>query len=132
MSKKYGIPSLAILALAVAWLSLTASPAGAVKQFRDQFKSKYIKSESKDPKDVALLAAFDEARCSVCHVGDNKKNRNAYGKAVGQFVHKPDAKNSAKIQAALEKAAAVKSNPSDPKSPTFGEIIAKGKLPAAP
>ena len=121
---------------AIAWMcaifaALATSPAGADKAFRDQFKVKYIKPDSADPKDVALREAFQDAGCNVCHVGDERENRNAYGQALGKFLsRKTDKKNRPKIQAALDKVAAMKSNPSDPASPTFGDLIRQGKLPA--
>ena len=104
---------------AIAWMcailtGLAAAPASADKAFRDQFKAKYIKPDSTDPKDVALREAFQDAGCNVCHVGDNRENRNAYGKALAQFLsRKTDKKNRAKIQAALDKVAAMKSKPSE-------------------
>ena len=73
---------------------LAASPANADKAFRDQFKAKYIKPDSTDPKDVALREAFQEAGCNVCHVGDDRENRNAYGQALAKFLsRKTDKKN---------------------------------------
>ena len=81
--------------------------------------------------DVALAEAFREASCTVCHAGgENKKIRNDYGKQLAKLVSKEDKKNRAKIQAAMDTVAKLKSNPSDPASPTFGEKIASGKLPA--
>ena len=62
---------------------------------------------------------------------DDKKIRNDYGKQLAKLVTKADKKNKAKIQAALDAVAKLKSAPSDPTSPTFGEKIANGKLPAA-
>ena len=76
--------------------------------------------------------AFTEASCTVCHApGDNKKIRNDYGKQLAKRLSKKDKKDKAKIQAALDAVAKLKSKPSDPDSPTFGEKIAGGKLPAA-
>ena len=46
-------------------------------------------------------------------------------------MKKEDKKNKAKIQSALDAVAKLKSKPSDPASPTFGEKIASGKLPAS-
>ena len=83
------------------------------------------------PQNVALREAFDKAGCHLCHVGEDRANRNSYGQALGKFLsRKTDTKNKEKIQAALEKVAAMKSRPEDPNSLTFGAIIASGKLPA--
>ena len=124
--------SLCVALAAAGFAGLAARPAVAVTAFRQQFRAKYVKPDSKDPKDVAFRAAFDEAGCNLCHVGDDRTRRNAYGQALGKFLsRKTDTQNKEKIQAALDKVAAMKSNPDDPRSPTFGQIIAAGKLPMA-
>ena len=115
MSKKIGISS-AVLFLAVLGLTVfTASPAAAVKEFKDAFQAKYVKPDSTAASDVALAAAFRQASCTVCHApGDNKKIRNDYGKQLAKRVSKQDKKNKAKIQAALDAIAKLKSKPADP------------------
>lgn len=119
--------------LAVAGIiGFTASPAMAVKEFKDAFAAKYVNSDSTADNDVALAKAFKQVSCGVCHANpDNKKIRNDYGKQLEKLLSKKDKKNKAKIAAALETVAKLKSKPSDPQSPTFGEKIASGKLPAA-
>ena len=125
-----------LLSFCAAWtvaglVCLATVPAVADRAFREQFRAKYIKPASKDPKDIALRAAFDDAGCNLCHVGEDRANRNAYGAALAKLLSREtDAGNKEKIQAALDKVAAMKSKPEDPNSPTFGEIIASGKLPA--
>jgi hypothetical protein len=111
----------------VCWFA--ARPAQALKAFRDQFEAKYVKPDSKDPLDMALAAAFKEAKCNVCHVGKNRKVRNAYGQELAKFLHESDEKNVEKIRVSLDKVAAMKSS-KDPRAPTFGELIKQGKLPA--
>jgi len=125
--------SLAVFFLAVVGLiGFTAAPALAVKEFKDAFQARYIKPDSTAEKDVALASAFEKAGCTVCHAaGDNKKIRNEYGKELAKLVTKADKKDKAKIKGALEAVAKLKSKVSDPASPTFGEKIASGKLPAA-
>ena len=119
------------LLVALGFMAFVVAPARADRAFRDQFKVKYIRADSTDPKDVSLREAFQKAGCAVCHEGDSKKQRNAYGRALAKFLsRKTDIKNAEKIQAALVKVAAMKSDPDDPRSPTFGEIIGRGKLPA--
>ena len=132
MSKKFDL-SWAVLFFAVLGLiGFTASPAMAVKEFKDAFKAKYVKPDSTDANDVALAGAFDQASCTVCHApGDDKKIRNDYGKQLAKLLSKEDKKNRAKILAAMDVVAKLKSKPADPASPTFGEKIASGKLPAA-
>ena len=132
MSKKGSFSSAVLFFAVLGLVGFTASPAVAVKEFKDAFKAKYIKPDSSEAKDAALASAFDQASCTVCHApGDNKKIRNDYGKQLSKLVSKEDKKNKAKIQAALDAVAKLKSKPSDPQSPTFGEKIASGKLPAA-
>lgn len=94
---------------------LLAQPASARKQYYDEFKEKYGKELGK---------TVDEAKCFVCHVGKSKKNRNAYGMALGKAVMKNE-KDKSKINEALGKIEEEKS--ADGK--TFGELIKEGKLP---
>jgi hypothetical protein len=131
MTKKFSFSSAVLFLAVLGLIGFTASPAMAVKEFKDAFKAKYIKPDSTAANDVALATAFDQASCTVCHAGESKKVRNDYGKQVAKWVSKRDKKNPEKIGAALEAVAKLKSKPSDPQSPTFGEKIAGGKLPAA-
>jgi hypothetical protein len=132
MSKRFGISSTVLFLAVLGLIGFTASPAVAVKEFKDAFQAKYVKPDSTAANDVALANAFTEANCTVCHApGDNKKIRNDYGKQVAKRLNKKDKNNKTKIQAALDAVAKLKSKPSDPDSPTFGEKIASGKLPTA-
>ncbi len=119
----------AILAT-LGFVMLSASPAFAVKQFKERFEKRYIKADSADPNDTALREAYEKAGCNVCHEGESKKNRNAYGRALHEFLDKKDKDDHAKIDAALEKVESKRSVPGDDKSPTFGELLRRGKLPA--
>ena len=107
-----------------------AAPAHALKDFKDQFEAKYVKTDSKNPADLALSAAVQEAKCNICHVGKTKKKRNAYGAELAKLIKKTDKDNIAKIRAALDKVAAMKSDAKDSQAPTFGSLIQHGKLPA--
>ena len=130
MSKRF-VCSATFLSLTVLGLvAFMASPASAVKEFKDAFKAKYVKPDSTAANDVALASAFDQAGCATCHVGENRKNRNAYGRQLGKLISKKDKKNTAKIQDAMDTVAKLKTKPSDAASPTFGDNIASGKLPA--
>ncbi len=116
--------------MCVFWLARPAPEASADKAFRDQFVAVYVKPDSDDPKDKAFATIVEKAKCSICHVGKVKKNRNRYGKALAELLsRKTDTENKEKIQAALKKVAARHSDPNDEKSPTFGELIRAGKLP---
>ncbi len=132
MSRKFGFSSAVLFLATLGLIGFTAAPAVAVKEFRDAFQAKYVKPDSAAASDVALAAAFDQASCYVCHAaGKNKKIRNDYGKQLAKLLSKKDKKDKAKIEAALDSVAKLKSKPSDPASPTFGEKIAGGKLPAS-
>ena len=131
MSKRLVFSAAVICVGVLGLIGFTARPAVALKEFRDVFKTKYVKSDSTEANDVALAAAFSEANCNTCHVGKSKKIRNDYGKQLAKLISKRDKKDTAKIQSAMDTVAKLKSNPSDPASPTFGEKIASGKLPAA-
>jgi cytochrome c2 len=115
---------------AVLWLGRPAPQASADKAFRDQFVAVYVKAESDNPKEKDFAAAVEKAKCTVCHVGKVKKNRNRYGKALAELLsRKTDTEDKEKIQAALKKVEAKRCDPKDEKSPTFGELIRAGKLP---
>jgi hypothetical protein len=111
-------------------LVMWASPALAVKEFKDEFEAKYVKPDSKNPNDTALVKAVQEAKCLVCHEGKSKKNRNAYGSQLNKLLTQDDKENKEKIKAALEKVAAIKADAKNAQSPTFGDLIKQGKLPA--
>lgn len=113
----------------VSLLCLMDSSANAMKPFRDEFMAKYVKPDSADAKGKAFAEAVETAKCSVCHQGKSKKVRNAYGRALNKFLNEDDADNKEKIRAAFDKVAQLKSNPDDPNSPTFGDLIKAGKLP---
>jgi len=99
-------------------------PAFAIKQFADEFKAVYVKEGT------PLAAAVESAKCNVCHKGSSKKDRNVYGEALAERLDKKEDKdNKDKIRAALAEVAQLPSVPGDASSPTFGALIAEGKLP---
>ncbi|HVU85726.1 MAG TPA: hypothetical protein VHD36_00270 [Pirellulales bacterium] len=110
----------------------TINTALAIAPFKKEFDELYVKNS----KNEEFVAAAKKANCLICH-GKNaegkedKKVRNAYGKALDKLLDKKeDAKNVEKIKAALETVAKEKSNPDDPSSPTFGDLLSQGKLPS--
>jgi hypothetical protein len=110
---------------------LAARTANADKAFYDEFVAKYVKPDSSDAKDIGFAEACNKAKCAICHEGRNKKNRNAYGKELAKLLKRDtDKEDKPKIQAALDKVAQLKPKSEDSKSPTFGELIQAGKLPA--
>jgi cytochrome c2 len=121
------------IVLGVVWLGGGVPQAKADNAFKDQFIAAYVKADSSDGKDKAFAAAVEKAKCAICHEGKSKKNRNSYGKALAELLsRKTDTENKEKIQAALKKVEAKRSDPKSDKSPTFGELIKAGKLPADP
>ena len=109
----------------------SSRPAFAIKQFFDEFKALYVQPDSGDANVQSLAAEVETSKCNVCHVGKNKKERNAYGHALAELLDKKeDAKNIAKIKESLEKVASLPSDPKKADSPTFGDRIKEGKLPA--
>jgi hypothetical protein len=125
MNRFRRIACLAGLCVALAGVGL-ARPAYAIKQFQDEFKALYVKEGT------PLAAEVERAKCNVCHVGKDKKDRNVYGQALDERLDKKaDKDNAEKIRKMLEEVAALPSDPTTPGSPTFGDLIKAGKLPVA-
>ncbi|HUT93863.1 MAG TPA: hypothetical protein VMY37_30650 [Thermoguttaceae bacterium] len=104
----------------------------AIKPFSDQFRAKYVKEKPANDREKALAEAVTKAKCLVCHEGKSKKNRNPYGKQLAELLDKKtDKENVEKIHKAMDKVAKMKSDAKKKDSPTFGELIAAGKLPGA-
>lgn len=113
-----------ILVCGVLAFSVSVNRASAVKPFLDQFKAKYTKPDGTD-EEKEYAALVEKAGCFVCHEGKNRKNRNAYGKALSKLLKKTDQKDKEKIQQSLDKVAEEKSAD----GPTYGELIEEHKLP---
>ena len=117
-------------AVGLGTLALMAEPAQAIPPFKKEFDLKYLHKDSQAPNEVALVEVVEKVKCNVCHVGKDKKMRNAYGDSLAELLDKKeDAKNPEKIQDALIKVEALNSVPGDANSPTFGDLIRQGKLP---
>lgn len=133
------------LSAALILLGMSA-PAVAIAPFKKVFFDLYVKPDSNDPGEKAFALVAESkttGECWVCHAkwkGGDKHVRNNYGKALSSLLDKknfsserreaePD-KCDKEIRDALEKVAAMKSNPDDANSPTFGELIKSGKLPS--
>lgn len=114
---------------AAALIVCRVESASAMPPFKKAFDARYVKPDSDNEAEKALAAGVKKVNCNVCHMGKTKKMRNAYGQALSQFVAKNE-KDPAKIDEALTKVAAVKSDPDNENSPTFGELLEKGQLPA--
>jgi len=104
-----------------------ADSALAVMQFQNAFMEKYIKNHE-DKKFSEFVTT--KVKCFVCHQGKKRTNHNAYGVHLVELLDKKkDVRDVAKINEALDKVAKLHSDPKDDKSPTYGELIAKGTLP---
>jgi hypothetical protein len=127
---RYGVVAFVFCAL-VAGVFFTR-PAGAVKPFMEQFKAIYVKPKAADRTAQIFKEAVDAKGCTICHRGQPAKptkGYNAYGAQVKKLLTKRDAQNPQAIRAALKKVSTLKSNPDDPKSPTFAQRLRDGKLP---
>ena len=127
-----------VVATLIAW-SLGATSVLALPPINVQWQEKY--STLKD----AVVKTYGEestAKCNVCHIqGKGKKEKNAYGMAVGKFVTKAeitkikedagdnaDAAAEATKKYILEGLAKVEAEKAaDGK--TYGDAIKAGKLP---
>jgi hypothetical protein len=129
MRKMIGFSSTFRFLVPLCALSFWAPSAMAFPELNDAFRAKYVKPDSTEANDVAFSQAYSQATCNVCHIGSNKRMRNAYGKELAKLVTRRDARNKNRIETALERAAQLKSDPADPQAPTFGQRITDGKLP---
>ncbi|MCL6504764.1 MAG: hypothetical protein K6T86_18965 [Pirellulales bacterium] len=111
------------VAVAIVW-GPSFHEAGAKPPYKKEWDTMYMQEGS------AMYKALEgKSNCNVCHQGKNRKNRNAYGKALAKYLEKGDEKKPEKIVDALKKAAEEHSDPNDANSATFGELIDKGELP---
>jgi mono/diheme cytochrome c family protein len=110
-----------------------ARTASSRPQYAKEFAEHYhAKADSDKAEEKALGEAVAKAKCQVCHEeGNNRKNRNAYGKELAKVFSPPNEKDNGKIDAAFEKVSEMHIDANDPKSPTYGELIKHGKLPAS-
>ena len=120
--------TLVLSIFAVAWY---ANSAAALPAFNKEFQGKYVEGNS----NAKFVEAVGSAKCNVCHdaASKSKKDKNAYGKAVGKYLMKADydkvkadAEGAKKyIIEGLEKAEAEKSAGGK----TYGELLKAGELP---
>ena len=113
---------------AVAILFSISGQAFAIKPFYVQFVEMYAGEESEASDEFKELVNDKKNKCLICHQGKKKKNRNPYGVALGELLTKKD-KQPEKIIEALKAVADQSSDPDNEEAPTFGELIAEGKLP---
>jgi hypothetical protein len=69
-----------------------------------------------------------EAKCTICHPGKEKKERNIYGVALSKCLAAEKVTDEAKIKESLKK---VEGEKSAVAGKTFGDLLKDGKLPAS-
>ena len=125
---RYGVVTLVFCAVVAGVFGIR--PAGAVKQFLEQFKAVYVKPKTSNHTMQIFNAAVEKKGCTICHLPKPKKGFNTYGAQFkGVLSAKRDAGSPATIRNAIKQVAMVKTDPAAPKSPTFGQRLSKGKLP---
>src|SRR3954471_1612447 len=89
---KSGAVAGAVLGLLVVAVLLapSASRVDARPNYKKVFEKKYSKVKKVD--------------CAICHEGEDKKNRNEYGKAVAEALDATKVSDTKKIEKALEAA----------------------------
>ncbi len=112
--------------------AVAASPVHAIKPFYAELRAKYVKPDSKEPADVTLLIAVEQAGCAICHPGDDTRKFTRYGGQLALRISKFDKGDKQKIREAMDEVGALRSDPYDAKSPTFSELFRQGKLPPPP
>jgi hypothetical protein len=133
--KKFCLISFSVVTAALLVFAFSAERAQSRPQYAKAFVAKYTKPDSTNADDKAFAEAVKSAKCGVCHEGDSKKNRNAFGKVLAEIIKPKDAtdwkgeKDAKKIDEALEKAVAAHVDAKNDKSPTFADLIKAGKLP---
>ena len=113
-------------------LAVVASPAGAIEAFLVELEAKYLKRDSKKQSDVDLVIAVEQARCAICHPGNDTRSFTPYGGKLAWRLSKHDKEKRKKIQDGLEEVGKLLSDPRNPKSPTYNELFRQGKLPPSP
>jgi hypothetical protein len=123
-----------------ALLHMGAGTAESRPQYAKAFGNMFVKADSSEQSDKDFAAAVKEAKCNVCHAGKTKETRNAFGADLAKLIVPkdweagkkfPGETDKDKINKALEEVIAIHIDAKDPKSPTYGDIIKKGKLPAS-
>ena len=133
--KKAVVTLFAMVVASSTLLGLWAGTAQSRPQYAKAFNAMYVKPDG-TAEEQAFAALAKDAKCAVCHVGESKKNRNDYGKALAKILKPEDAgaefkgvTDKAKIEEALKKVAEEHVDAKNPKSPTYGDLIKEGKLP---
>jgi hypothetical protein len=121
------------LTLVACWMLLNVcTPASAIPAFKKAFLDHY----GSNPE---LKKVVNDLGCNVCHFGKNeKKNRNDYGRALAEFLHRSEytgdrmkaepEKVKKEFDEAFKKVESMKAKDGTP----FGERLKAGKAPGTP
>jgi hypothetical protein len=131
--------SLTVLASAAAFMFLAnfgTRTAHSRAQYAKEFAEHYhAKADSDKAEEKALGEAVAKAKCLVCHEGERRSNRNVYGKELAKILRPEGSRGNEqdvkKIDEAFDKVAEMHIDSGDPKSPTYGDLLKAGKLPAS-
>ncbi len=126
--KRIGLATIVGISASVIVLLFGGKQAQSRPQYSKEFASKFVNRNSTDPNEKSFADAAVKAKCTICHMGDSKKNRNGFGRELAKLLH--NEKDSAKIDEAFDSVLKMKADPQDPNSPTYGELMKQGKLPA--
>jgi hypothetical protein len=114
--------------LAAVVVTATSRPAAAVLQFYKVFEAEHLTDHP--DQDFATLVKKPANRCYICHVGKKRTHRNEFGSLMDERLDwKKDAKDKAKISAALKDALAQHVDPDDASSETYSGRLAASKFP---
>lgn len=107
-----------------------ASPVFGYKSFHDKWVEMYVDDSdtSEEAKEFSELV-HGKDRCLVCHKGKSKKACNPYGELFIDLIGKNDQKDFDKINQALKDVGEKKSDPDDPNSKTYTELIKQFQTP---
>lgn len=111
----------------VTWMVCGAALAGLVLASMGQeaaARPPYLKSFVSTYEKVKAEA--ETQKCMVCHPGSSKKDRNDYGKAMGEALGGANIKDADKVVEALKK---IEKEKSSVEGKTFGDLLSEGKLP---
>ncbi len=127
--KKIALTGFTSFVAAALVLGVGAQTAQSRPNYKAKFVAKYVKPDG-NADEKAFAELVTKANCQVCHEpGMNRKLRNAYGKELAKLFDPPKETDKKKIDEVLEKVAVIHIDEKDPKSPTYGELIKKHKLP---
>jgi hypothetical protein len=121
---KKAVLTMTAVAAAVGLMLFAGAPADARPKYKMVWDKEYLTEGS------AIHKAWEgKSNCNACHQGKDRKNRNAYGAAIGKALGEKNVMDEAKIKEALAAAAKEKAAGSDK---SFGDLIKDGSWKSTP